>query len=72
MGPTTGILLNSVLIPKLLNNLLASCFLINFDFLLIRIVQFDDVIDFPLLVSEIFWFMFSVFFLHFRKKDNIV
>ena len=32
MEPTKGILLKGVFIPKLLNNPLASCSLINFDF----------------------------------------
>ena len=37
-----GILLNSFLIPKLLNNSCASCFFVNFDFVLPHIAHFDD------------------------------
>ena len=61
-----GILLNGVLIPKLLNNLFASCFLVNFDFLLLHIAQFDNIIVLSLLVFETFVFIFSVFFFHFK------
>ena len=38
-------LLNEVLIPNLLNNSLASSFLMNFNFFLAQIVQFDTSIN---------------------------
>ena len=41
LGPTKGILLKGVFIPKLLNNPLASCCLINFDYLLSHTAHFD-------------------------------
>ena len=44
ISPNNGILLNGILRPKLLNILLASCFLINLDFLLPHIAHFDDMI----------------------------
>ena len=53
--------------PKLLNNPLASCVLLNLDFLLPHIVHFDNIIVLPLLVFEILGFMLSVFFLHFKQ-----
>ena len=62
ISPNTGTLLNGVLLPKLLNSLFASWFLINLDFLLPHIAHFDNIIDLPLLVLEIFGFMFLVFF----------
>ena len=65
MSPNIGNLLKGVLIPNLLNNPFASCFLINLDFLLPHIAHFDNIIALPLLVLEIFGSMFSVFFLHF-------
>ena len=40
-GPTKGTLLKGAFIPKLLNNPLASCCLINFDFLLSQTAHFD-------------------------------
>ena len=48
--------------PNLLDSPFASWFLINLDFLLPHIVQFDIIIALPLLVFEIFEPMFSVFF----------
>ena len=61
-GPVKRILLNGVLILKLPNNPFASCFLINFDFLLPHISQFDNIIILPLLVSQIFWvYIFLIF-----------
>ena len=65
-------MLNDHLIPRLLSNLFASCFLINFDFLVPHIAQFDNIIVLPLLVDEIVGFMFSVYFLHYKQYDNIV
>ena len=52
ISPSTGILLNGVLMPKLLNNPFASCFLINLDFLLPHITHFDIMTSLPLLVLE--------------------
>ena len=60
-----GILLSGVLIPKLLNNPLASCSLINIDFLLPYIAHFDKSIVLLLLVFETLEFMFSVFWCFF-------
>ena len=67
ISPNTGTLLNGVLLPKLLNSLFASWFLINLDFLLSHIAHFHNIIDLPLLVLEIFGSMFSVSFLHFKQ-----
>ena len=48
--------------PRLLNISFASCSFINLDFLLSHLAHFDNKIVSPLLVFEIFGFMFSVFF----------
>ena len=72
MSPNTGILLNAVLRPKLLNNPFACCSLINFDFLLPHISHVDKIIALPLLVFETFGFILSVFLLHLKQYDNIV
>ena len=53
----------STLIPKLHNDSLASCSLINFDFLLLHTAPFDKSIVFPFLVLTTSGFLFSVFFL---------
>ena len=71
MGPNKGISLKSVLIPKLLNNTLALCSLINFDFLLSHIAHFEKSIVLPFFVLTTFRFLLSVFFLHFRQYNNI-
>ena len=65
---------NGIFIPvKLLNNLfLASCSLINFSFLLLHTAHFDKSIIHPFLVLATLGFLLSVFFLHFKQKDNIV
>ena len=55
-------LLKGVLIPRLLNNPFASCFLINCDFLAPHIAHFDNIFILPLLVFETSGFMFFVFF----------
>ena len=47
--------------PKLLNIPLASCFLINLDFLLPHIAHFDNIIVLPLLIFETTGLTFSVF-----------
>ena len=62
LKPNKGILINGVLIPKLLNNQFAYCFLMNLDFLLPHIAHFDNSIILLLLVFETLGFMFSVFF----------
>ena len=49
-------LLKGVPIPRLLNNPFASCFLINFDFLLPHIAHFDDIIVLRLQVTGTFFF----------------
>ena len=49
-------------IPKLLNNPLASCSLINFSFLLSHTAQFDKSIILPFFVFATFGFLLSVFF----------
>ena len=61
-SPSIGISLKGVLIPRLLNNPFASCFLINFDFLLPHIARFDNIIVLPLITADICGLMFSVFF----------
>ena len=73
ISPNNGILLNGVLRPKLLNNALASCFLINLDFLLPHILHFDNSIVLLLLVGETLGFMLSVFFFFFfYTLDNMI
>ena len=67
MSPNIGNLLNGALIPNLLNNPFASCFLINLDFLLPHIAHFDNIIILPLLVLETCGFMFFVYFLDFKQ-----
>ena len=63
-GPNKGILLKGVFIPKLLNNLLTSCSLINFNFLLSHTLHFDKSIILPFLVYATFEFLLSVFFFY--------
>ena len=46
MSPNIGILLKGVFNPKLLNNPLASCFLINLGFLLSNTEYFDKSVTF--------------------------
>ena len=72
MSPNTGILFNGILRPKLLNNPFASCYLINFDFLLPHIAHVDKIIALPLVVFETFGFILLVFLLHLKQYDNIV
>ena len=65
-------ILNVILFAKLLNNSFASCFLINLDFFTTTyIAQFDNIIVLPLLVPEIFGFMFSVFFYTLNNKITL-
>ena len=59
-----GTLFKGVLIPKLLNNPLAWCSLINLDFLLLHIAQFDYIIGLLCLFLTILGLIFLVYFLH--------
>ena len=67
ISPNNGILLNGVLITKLLNNSLASCSLINLDFLPPHIAHSNNSTVLPLLDFETLEFMLSgfVFYFHF-------
>ena len=67
-----GILYKAALIPKLFNDPLPSCSLINFYFLLIHTENFDKSIILPFLVFTTFVFLLPVFFLHFKQYDNIL
>ena len=72
MSLNKGILLKGVFNPKLLNDLLASYFLINFDCLLFNTTPFDKKHYFFfsfLLNSRVYTFCL---FLHFRQYNNIV
>ena len=62
MPLNNGILFNGVLRPRLDNNPSASCFFINFEFLLPHTAHFDDNIVLPFFVFNTFQFTFSVFF----------
>ena len=57
-----GILLNGVLILNFLNNLLASCLLINLDYFLPLTVKFDVSINLFCLVFLTIIFVCSIFF----------
>ena len=52
MSPNIGNLLKGVLIPNLLNNPFASCFLIDLYFLLPHIAHFDNIIILLLLTVK--------------------
>ena len=56
---------------KLLNNPIASYFLINLDFLLSLITHFDKSISHSFFVFATLEFLISVFLLHFKQYDNI-
>ena len=71
-GPTKGILLKGVFIPKLCNNPLACCCLINFVFFLSHTAQFEKRIILPFFVLATFGFLLSVFFPRFKQYDNSV
>ena len=71
ISPSIGILLYGVLIPNLLNNPFAFCWLIDLDFLLLHIAYFHNIIILPLLVLETCRFIFFVYFLHFKQYDFI-
>ena len=63
------ILLKGAFIPKVLNNPLTSCYLINFDFLLSHTSHFDKIIILLFFVLTTFGFFFTtfwVFLLSFR------
>ena len=70
-SPNIGILFKGVLIPKLLNNPFASCFLINFYFLLPHMAHFDNIIVLPLLVAETFGSILPVFFCTLNNKTTL-
>ena len=57
-------LLNGVLNYSITHLLLAL--FVNLDFFLAHMTQYD-IIVLPVLVPEIFGFMFSIFFLHFKQ-----
>ena len=59
--------LKGVFISKLLNNPLASCCLINVDFVLSNTAHFDKSIILPFFVLASFGFLLEVFFLHFTQ-----
>ena len=65
-------LVNDVLLPKLLNDPLSFCSLINLDFLLNHAAQFDNDHALPLLVFKTLGFIFFVLFLCFKQYDSIV
>ena len=65
-------MLQDVLVLNWLNSLLASCSLIDLDFLLLHTAHFDRSIILPLFVFETFGFLHFVSVLHFRQCDNIV
>ena len=57
---------------KLLTSPLASCFLIDFNFLLSNTAYFDKSIILPSFALTALGFLLSVFNLHFKQYDNIV
>ena len=70
MSPYIGTFLKGVLIPNLLNDLLSSYCLINFDFLLLRIARFYEKIALLILAFIFFWILHSVFF--FCTSNNMI
>ena len=65
----SGILLKIVL---MFNNLFASCFLINLDFLLPHTTYFDNIIVPPFIAFKTDELVFFVSFPHFTQYDNII
>ena len=64
MSPNIGNLLKGVLIPNLLNNPFASCFLIDVHFLLPHIAHFDNIIILLLLtVKRVDLYFLYVFYI---------
>ena len=61
-GPNKGILLETVFIPKLRNNPLASWYLINLNFLVSQIANLDKIVSFSLFVFATLGLLLSVFF----------
>ena len=72
MSLNNGILFNCILIPKFLKNHFAFCIFINLDFLLPHIGNFDDKINLPFLVSNIFESIFFVFLLHLTQYVSML
>ena len=72
MSLNSQILHKSVFNSKLLNDLLASCFFINLDFLLSATALFNKSISLTLLVFATLGFLLFVFFLHFKQYHNVV
>ena len=68
ISPDKGILLKGAFDPKLLNNLLASCYLMNLNILLTFLMKLSS--SFFRLYS--FWVFSFCIFLHFKQYDNIV
>ena len=58
--------IDTLILVNLLNNPLASCSLIKFNFLLLKTAHFDKTIIHHFLVSATFGFLLYVFFLHFK------
>ena len=64
MSPNIGNLLKGILIPNLLNNPFASCFLIDLYFLLPHIAHFDNIIILLLLtVKRVDLYFLYVFYI---------
>ena len=68
--PTKGIFHRDFFILKLRNNTLASCCLINFDFILLHTTRFDKDIILPFLSLQLFDFYFLQFF--YTLKNNTI
>ena len=71
MSLNNGILLTSVLKPRLLNVTFASCSFINLDFLLPHLAHFDNSVVLPLLVFKTLGFILSVFFYSLNNKVTL-
>ena len=71
--PNKGILFKGAFVPKLFNNLIASCCLIHFDFLLSHTTHFNATHYFFVFLSlQPLGFLLSIFFLQLKQYDNIV
>ena len=62
-----GTLLKGVLISKLLNIPVACCSLINLDFLLLHVAQFDCIINLFCLFLTTLGLLLLVYFLHAKQ-----
>ena len=71
-GANKGIWVKGVLIPKLLYNLLASCFLVNFDFLLLHIAHLDKSIFVPFFIFTFSGFLLFVFSYFSNNKRTLL